>query len=144
MQFKWAGRDIANSVSLCLLFSSWSSPPYWTSNIRIQVSQITYVSGYGILSCHYIHWSYLSASPLFGQLPMEKKIRFQNPFADRSRKCKVICSLIIFDLFIVMSLITWGALASFSKGPEITVILPLYSYPNVGAWEPLYVAYILR
>ena len=63
----------------------------------------------------------------------------------RSRRCKILTAAGVLGVIVVASLLGWGiprAMRENEKSNDaVAVIVPLYIYPNEGAWTPLYNAY---
>lgn len=62
-------------------------------------------------------------------------------FRERSNKCKIYSAFILAGILIVVGLIAFGISKAVRHPTNVSVIVPLYIYPNEGAWDPLYNAY---
>ena len=74
------------------------------------------------------------------ELEASSKGRTYNPFKGRSSKCKVITAGIVLFVCVGAALLGWGLHKLLHKTYPMTVFLPLWIYPEVGAWDPLYTA----
>jgi hypothetical protein len=63
----------------------------------------------------------------------------------RSRRWKIATAAVVLSVIVVASLLGWGIPRALKgtreKNGTVAVIVPLYIYPSVGAWTPLYDAY---
>jgi hypothetical protein len=59
----------------------------------------------------------------------------------RSNKCKIYSAFILIDALIIIGLIAFGIARALTQPTNVSVIVPLYIYPDEGAWDPLYNAY---
>jgi hypothetical protein len=62
-------------------------------------------------------------------------------FRKKSNRCKIYTAFILVDVLIVIALVSFGITRALKKSTNVSVIVPLYIYPNEGAWDPLYNAY---
>lgn len=62
-------------------------------------------------------------------------------FRKKSNKYKIYSVFILIDALIVIGLIAFGITRALRRPANVSVIVPLYIYPDEGAWDPLYNAY---
>ena len=63
-----------------------------------------------------------------------------NPIKGRSIKCKITTAVVGLVALLVVVLLPIELSKRLRKQPKLSVILPLYSYPDEGVWDPLYTA----
>jgi hypothetical protein len=71
-----------------------------------------------------------------------KSTSILNTFRGRSRKWKIVATAVGLFLLIVIILLACIPKFLHKNPPPTSIIVPLYIYPEEGAWDPLYTAYV--
>ena len=59
-------------------------------------------------------------------------------FRKQSNKCKIYTAFLLVDVLILIGVLAFGITRALRRPTKVSVIMPLYIYPDEGAWDPLY------